>query len=241
MNHGRYLGLMMMMLHLSSAEIALSQVAQPVDRTLQPVASVVIPEASAIAVIFKTPMTYVPKGQKQNYPVTGFLAEPLKDDRGNVVVPVNALVTLYLKPTDEGALISGNGIVIGGRLMSITTSSILVPAQTETVFFGSEYVPTPGIVNRVSTSFLSIVTDSDALKPELRFSLGLGLAIASGLSTPKAKSPPAVVTIGENSVYVLTLTAPVTLPSHLIPVTEPTPNQQMPTADTTSIKSLVSH
>lgn len=220
--YGRCLGLTIL-LYLSSARTIRSQVSviAPIPPSVN---SRIVPQGSAIAVLFKTPMSYIPQGQEANYPITGFLLEPLMGDGGNVLVPANTLVTLHLQPTERGALMSGNGIVVGGRLISIKTSSILLPAQSDISFFGAEFVPSPGVVNRVSTSFLEIVTDSDALKPELKLSLGIGLAIAAGLSTPKPKSPPAVVTIGENSVQVLTLSAPLTLPADLLPAPTPSPN-----------------
>jgi hypothetical protein len=196
---------------LSTHVFAQAQPTQPLTED-QPIT---IPESSAIAVSFKTQVVFNPKQKKYNYryPVTLSLVQPLRDSNGNIIAPVDSLVSAYLKPTSGAAVIEGASIVIGGRVIPIKTTGILVPAQTDPTAFGSEYTPSPGRLSNLSESLLLwLGTSEGTLKAPIQTALGAGLALATGLSQPTPKAIPPVVTIGQGDIYVLTLASTVTLP-----------------------------
>ncbi len=115
--------------------ITLPAIAQPVpSQTLQPQAlsqEISIPLDTAIIISFPASVT-VDVGQKKDYPLTLPLASAIKDNQGNVVAPENTPITIVLKPTDGGAKIIGQSLVINGRIVSIKASSQMIPGTTIT-------------------------------------------------------------------------------------------------------------
>lgn len=78
--------------------------------------------------------------------------------------------------------------------------------------FDAQFEPSPGGVNRVANNLLNVVVDADGLEAPVRAGAGIGLAVISGLSTPKAKNAPKIVNIVEETVYVLTLSKALSVP-----------------------------
>jgi hypothetical protein len=172
----------------------------------------IIPAQSVIAITIRSPITYIPEDTEYSYPMTGFLAAPIFDDQGVPIALEESLVTLQLRPMKGGAQLQAEGIVVGNRLIPIQTSTILIPAQRDPFLFDSQFEPSPGVVNRVANNLLNVVVDSDGLEAPVRAGAGIGLAVISGLSTPRAKDSPKVVNIIEETVYVLTLSEPLSVP-----------------------------
>ncbi len=181
--------------------------------------SVTVPKSSAIIVSFPAEIMLDPKRQ-HNVPITLPLVRPLVDLEGNVVVPAKSLVSAQLKPMKGGDLVEVIALVIGGRVVPINAIGTLVPAQKKPEDYSNQYVPNPGPLNNVFNSLSNWQLSSTYLNlnrnARLNDYIGIGLAVANGLTTPKPKDPPAYVSISQGTVYILTLATPFSIPKKLV-------------------------
>jgi hypothetical protein len=191
----------------------------------------VIPQTAGVVISLPMPIT-VDVGQHQDYPLTVPLSQPLMDSQGNTVVPVNAPVTIKLKPENGGARIVAESIVIGGQIVSIQASSAVIPGNTITQQEGAETA-------RQSSAVYGNLFGAamGAIAPQARKAdafdqggmIGGALGILTGMNSPKSLR---VVQLPQGSVYVLSLQAPIALPTNLValqPAPTPAPTQQAPT------------
>jgi hypothetical protein len=181
--------------------------------------TVTIPKSSAIIVSFPAEITLDPKRQ-HNVPMTLPLMRPVVDADGNIVIPAKSLAIAQLKSMPGGDLIEVTAVVVGGRVVPINAIGTLVPAQKKPEDYSNQYIPSPGPLNNTFNSLSNWQLSSNYLSlnknARLNDYIGIGLAVANGLTTPTPKSPPAYVNITQGSIYILTLANSVTLPKKLV-------------------------
>jgi hypothetical protein len=167
-----------------------------------------IPQDTAIIVSFPAPVT-VDVGQKKDYPLTLPLASAIKDAQGNVVAPENTPVTIVLKPTDGGAKIVAQSLVINGRIVSIKASSQMIPGTTITHKRANDKAVENGSVwGRLTGSTLGFLSNGDPEQFDRGAMLGSAIGLVSGLRSAENTR---IVQIPQSSVYVLSLEAPIQL------------------------------
>ncbi|BAY60320.1 MULTISPECIES: hypothetical protein [Calothrix] len=169
---------------------------------------ITIPQDTAIIVSFPAPVT-VDVGQKKDYPLTLPLASAIKDAQGNVVAPENTPVTIVLKPTDGGAKIIAQSLVINGRIVSIKASSQMIPGTTITQKRANDKAVENGSVwGRITGSTLGFISNGDPEQFDRGAMLGSAIGLVSGLRSAENTR---IVQIPQSSVYVLSLEAPIQL------------------------------
>lgn len=169
---------------------------------------IIIPQDTAIIVSFPAPVT-VDVGQKKDYPLTLPLASAIKDAQGNVVAPENTPVTIVLKPTDGGAKIVAQSLVINGRIVSIKASSQMIPGTTITHKRANDKAVENGSVwGRLTGSTLGFLSNGDPEQFDRGAMLGSAIGLVSGLRSAENTR---IVQIPQSSVYVLSLEAPIQL------------------------------
>lgn len=177
----------------------------------QPPASsqeITIPQDTAVIVSFPAPVT-VDVGQKKDYPLTVPLASAIKDAQGNVIAPENTPVTIVLKPTNGGAKIVAQSLVINGRIVSIKASSQVIPGTTITHKRANDKAVENGSVwGRIGGSTLGFLNQGDPEQFDRGAMLGSAVGLVSGLRSAENTR---VVQIPQSSVYVLSLEAPINL------------------------------
>ncbi|OUL24181.1 hypothetical protein BV378_19905 [Nostoc sp. RF31YmG] len=194
----------------ASAQLVPSVSPQP---TVQPQPQAVsqdltIPQDTAIIVSFPASVT-VDVGQKKDYPLTLPLASAIKDAQGNVVAPENTPVTIVLKPTDGGAKIVAQSLVINGRIVSIKASSQMIPGTTITQKRANDKAVENGSVwGRLTGSTLGFLSNGDPEQFDRGAMLGSAIGLVSGLRSAENTR---IVQIPQSSVYVLSLEAPIQL------------------------------
>ncbi|OUL28771.1 hypothetical protein [Nostoc sp. 106C] len=167
-----------------------------------------IPQDTAIIVSFPASVT-VDVGQKKDYPLTLPLASAIKDAQGNVVAPENTPVTIVLKPTDGGAKIVAQSLVINGRIVSIKASSQMIPGTTITQKRANDKAVENGSVwGRLTGSTLGFLSNGDPEQFDRGAMLGSAIGLVSGLRSAENTR---IVQIPQSSVYVLSLEAPIQL------------------------------
>ncbi|OUL36943.1 hypothetical protein BV372_04710 [Nostoc sp. T09] len=167
-----------------------------------------IPQDTAIIVSFPASVT-VDVGQKKDYPLTLPLASAIKDAQGNVVAPENTPVTIVLKPTDGGAKIVAQSLVINGRIVSIKASSQMIPGTTITQKRANDKAVENGSVwGRLTGSTLGFLSNGDPEQFDRGAMLGSAIGLVSGLRSAENTR---IVQIAQSSVYVLSLEAPIQL------------------------------
>ncbi|MEH2188466.1 MAG: hypothetical protein V7K64_20190 [Nostoc sp.] len=187
--------------------------AQPVTtQPLQPTPAVNqeinIPQDTAIIVSFPASVT-VDVGQKKDYPLTLPLASAIKDNQGNIVAPENTPVTITLKPTDGGAKIVAQSLVVNGRIVSIKASSQMIPGTTITHMRANDKAVENGSVwGRIGGSTLGFFSQGDPEQFDRGAMLGDAVGLISGLRSAENTR---IVQIPQSSVYVLSLEAPIQL------------------------------
>ncbi|MEH2421360.1 MAG: hypothetical protein V7K48_10670 [Nostoc sp.] len=193
--------------------IILPAIAQPITtQPLQPTQAVNqeinIPQDTAIIVSFPASVT-VDVGQKKDYPLTLPLASAIKDNQGNVVAPENTPVTITLKPTDGGAKIVAQSLVVNGRIVSIKASSQMIPGTTITHIRANDKAIENGSVwGRIGGSTLGFFNQGDPEQFDRGAMLGSAVGLISGLRSAENTR---IVQIPQSSVYVLSLEAPIQL------------------------------
>ncbi|MEH2248347.1 hypothetical protein [Nostoc sp.] len=187
------------------AEPIMTQPPQPTQAVNQ---EINIPQDTAIIVSFPAPVT-VDVGQKKDYPLTLPLASAIKDNQGNVVAPENTPVTITLKPTDGGAKIVAQSLVVNGRIVSIKASSQMIPGTTITHIRANDKAIENGSVwGRIGGSTLGFFSQGDPEQFDRGAMLGSAVGLISGLRSAENTR---VVQIPQSSVYVLSLEAPIQL------------------------------
>ncbi|BAY93312.1 MULTISPECIES: hypothetical protein [unclassified Tolypothrix] len=192
----------------ASAQPTTNAAPQP---TVQPQAAsqdLTIPQDTAIIVSFPASVT-VDVGQKKDYPLTLPLASAIKDAQGNVVAPENTPVTIVLKPTDGGAKIVAQSLVINGRIVSIKASSQMIPGTTITQKRANDKAVENGSVwGRLTGSTLGFISNGDPEQFDRGAMLGSAIGLVTGLRSAENTR---IVQIPQSSVYVLSLEAPIQL------------------------------
>lgn len=167
-----------------------------------------IPQDTALIVSFPAPIT-VDVGQKKDYPLTVPLASAIKDAQGNIIAPENTPVSIVLKPSDGGAKIIAQSIVINGRIVAIKASSQTIPGTTITHKRANDKAVENGSIwGRIGGSVMGYSSNGDPEQFDRGAMLGSAIGLISGLRSPENTR---VVQIPQSSVYVLSLEAPITL------------------------------
>lgn len=191
--------------------LTLPATAQPVPTQPQPQIapqSISIPQDTAIVVSFPAPIT-VDVGQKKEYPLTVPLASAIKDTQGNTIAAENTPVTIVLKPTDGGAKIVAQSLVINGRIVAIKASSQTIPGTTITHKRANDKAVENGSIwGRIGGSTLGFLSNGDPDQFDRGAMLGSAVGLLTGLRSPENTR---IVQIPQSSVYVLSLEAAITL------------------------------
>lgn len=187
---------------------ALPATAQPVPpSTTQPQVvntEASIPQDTALIISFPAPVT-VDVGQKKDYPLTVPLASAIKDNQGNIIAPENTPVSIVLKPSDGGAKIVAQSIVINGRIVAIKASSQIIPGTTITHKRANDKAVENGSIwGRIGGSTLGFLSNGDPDQFDRGAMLGSAVGLLSGLRSPENTR---IVQIPQSSVYVLSLEA----------------------------------
>ncbi|BAZ28663.1 hypothetical protein NIES4074_10970 [Cylindrospermum sp. NIES-4074] len=185
--------------------ITLPANAQQVPTQPPPVSQeITIPQDTAIIVSFPAPVT-VDIGQKKDYPLTVPLVSAIKDAQGNVIAPENTPVTIILKPSDGGAKIVAQSLVINGRVVSIKATSQTIPGTTIIHKRANDKAVENGSVwGRIGGSTLGFLSQGDPEQFNRGAMLGSAVGLVSGLRSAENTR---VVQIPQSSVYVLSLEA----------------------------------
>jgi hypothetical protein len=201
-----------------SAEVVVSRPAS--------VAQAMIPQTAGV--VIKLPgAVNVDVGQKQDFPLTVPLAQPLMDLQGNEIVPVNTPVSVKLKPENGGARIVAESIVVRGQIVPIQAMTAVIPGNTiEQVSSSERARENSGMFGNLFGSVMG-ATARNSRKAEMFDQGGMiggAIGILSGMGSPKNIR---LVQLPADSVYVLTLQAPIALPI----LATPQPAVQAPQAE----------
>ncbi len=175
-----------------------------------------IPQTAGIVISLPGNLT-VDVGQKQDYPLTVPLAQPLFDTAGNEVVPANSPVVIKLKPEQGGARIVAEAIVVRGQIVAVQAATAVIPGNTITQTEGADVArQNSAVYGNLFGSILGAAapTAHKADAFDQGGMIGGALGILSGMGAPKSLR---VVQLPQGSVYVLTLQAPVVLPTFARP------------------------
>ncbi len=189
--------------------VTLPATAQPVSPQPQAVSQdITIPQDTAIIVSFPAPVT-IDVGQKQDFPLTLPLSTAIKDAQGNVVAPENTPVSIILKPTNGGAKIVAQSLVINGRVVSIKASSQIIPGTTITQKRANDKaVENSSIWGKITGSTLGFFGNSSPEQTDKGGMLGTAIGLVTGLGSAENTR---IVQIPQSSIYVLSLEAPIQL------------------------------
>lgn len=185
-----------------------------------------IPQTAGVVIKLPAAVT-VDVGQKQDYPMTVPLAQPLMDLQGNEVVPMNTPVTIKLKPENGGAKIVAESIVVRGQIVAIQAASAVIPGNTITQQSGADRArENSGVLGNLFGAVMG-ATAGESRKAsafDQGGMIGGAIGILSGMTSPKNIR---IVQLPADSVYVLTLQAPISLPTiAATPQVEPTQANQ---------------
>jgi len=194
---------------------------------------ITIPKFSAITTTFCSDVKFNHE-QASSFPVTLSLARPIMDNNGNVIAPINSLVSATVDANGNEIKIQPNALVIGGRYIPIETEKVALPALTDTRrsfnnFSSSFDRGQRGVAFRVTDNlidWLALSRTNSVLEADTTTLLGFGLSVATGiaqgLNEPDPPDPEEsrVMEIREGIQLIFPLKASVELP--------PMPNRQSP-------------
>lgn len=202
----------------------------PPEPSVQLDREVIVPEFSVIAVAFCSAIKFENE-RDDHFPVTLFLARPIMDANGEIVAPVNSLVSAQVEPTSRGVKIQVDALVVGGRLIPVKTAALSIPILStvkEDPYGdyaygdgGSYYAPQPGrgLALSVANGLQYWLPNQEFLPGTASSLLGAGLAIAAGVAaaTDKPKREK-LIEVPEGGTLIFPLLSPVTLPSTVMRV-----------------------
>lgn len=203
---------------------------------------VTIPQSSAIIITFPIALTF-DISRKKSLTTAAYLAKPVLDSNGNVVAETNSPINIQLQPTQGGAQLKAEALVIGGRVTPILASGPLIPDhKVITTSSMQRAQANQGLLSNIAGSAFNVLfgvfggatrtsNDQSINFSNIGNSVGTGLGVISGLSSPKTTRQ---VEIPQGSVYILTLEAPVTLLPKVIQTSTITQTPAIPTAVATS-------
>lgn len=181
---------------------------QPMMPPAQGRGPVTLPQSTGIIVIFPSEVV-IDAGQPRDYPMTLPLAQAIVDGAGNVVVPENTPVSVMLRPTEGGAQVIAQSLVVNGQIVPIEASSPLIPGTTVTHMRANDRAVENGAVwGRLVGSGFGFMSGGDPDEFDRGAMLGSAVGLLSGLRSPENTR---VVQIPQGSVFVLSLSAPVNL------------------------------
>jgi hypothetical protein len=183
--------------------------AQPVPSQPAPVSqNITIPQNTAVVISFPASVT-VDVGQKKDYPLTVPLASAIKDEQGNVIAPENTPVTIVLQPSDGGAKIVAQSLIVNGKIVAIKASSQAIPGTTITQKRANDKAIENGSVwGRIGGSTLGFISQGDPDQFDRGAMLGSAIGLVTGLRSAENIR---VVQIPQSSVYVLSLETPINI------------------------------
>jgi len=152
-------------------------------------------------------------GQKQEYPLTVPLAQPVQDIQGNVVVPEGTAVSIKIKPVKGGGQIVAEFLLINSQVVPVQASSSVIPGFTITHKSANQKaVENRSVFGSLLGSAMGFAGGRDPGRTADGFDrgamLGSTIGIVSGLTSPENTR---LVRIPQGSVYVLPLQAPLRL------------------------------
>ncbi|HBB33082.1 MAG TPA: hypothetical protein DDZ80_04375 [Cyanobacteria bacterium UBA8803] len=176
---------------------------QPIPNT-----TVTIPKATAIVVTFPNNTQFDAGGQK-SFPIVLRLAEPILDNNGNVLAPVNSRVNALLVPVDKSTQIVLQSLIIKGKIVPIKAYSQKIPGIKIRVKTRMEqaknYALSSGRFGTVALAFNNNSNSSDMVKFTL-ISQAAGAIV--GFLSPRSIL---VTEFAQNSEYILMLEETVAL------------------------------
>ena len=171
-----------------------------------------IPQTAGLVISLPGAIT-IDVGQKQDYPLTVPLAQPLFNLQGEEIVPANSPVSIKFKPESGGARIVAEAIVVRGQLVKIQAMTDVIPGNTITQQSGADRArENSGVFGNLFGAVMG------AAAPESRKAsafdqggmIGGAVGILSGITSPKNLR---ILQLPQGSVYVLLLQAPIALPA----------------------------
>lgn len=170
----------------------------------------VIPQTTGIIVTFPAAVVVNVKDHRDEYPLTLPLAQAITDRQGNILVPQNTPVSIILRPTDQGAQIVAQSIVINGQIVPIQAASPTIPSTRVTRQSANQRAVESGsVLGRLGGSVFGFASGGDPDQFDRGAMLGSALGLANGLRSSDSDE---LVQIPQGSVYVLALQAPIALP-----------------------------
>lgn len=154
-----------------------------------------LPASSAVTITFCSNIKFDAE-QSSSFPVTVFLARPLLDTEGNIIAPINSLVSATVTPTDKGVKIQANALVIGGQYIPIETPTLSVPILSEVQRQNNYYSnygyqqQNPSVYFNVANNLQGWLNVQGILDDGTSDVIGAGLAIASGVSLGLSSKEP---------------------------------------------------
>jgi hypothetical protein len=170
-----------------------------------------IPQSTAIVVTFPSDFSF-DVGDGKNYPITLRLAEPIMDNKGNIVAPANSPVDATLLPIDGDAQIVAKSLIINGKLVPIQAVSRTIPSVKVTLKSRMEqatnYAQSFGSVSSPIIGFTDQNNSNNTSNANL---LSHGIGAIVGFLSPQYQQ---VANFVKGSEYILVLEEEVALPSN---------------------------
>jgi hypothetical protein len=167
----------------------------------------IIPASAAIAIGF--PDELVLNARKETV-ATLRTAQPVYDEQGEEVAPINSLISARLKPTKGGVEIVADSLLIRGRVVPIQASSIVVPGQSVTMISGAEHAKEASMIgSKLGGQALGAINPENFVGIKSGAMAGGAVGILFGLFSPKKET---VVKIPQGSIYILSVQSAVILP-----------------------------
>jgi hypothetical protein len=189
---------------------------QTSDRCIQPPCTermmpqpilVTVPQSTAIVVAFPASIAVDVGDEDEPYPLTLPLAQAIRDPQGNVLIPENTPVSIVVQPTDHGAKIVAQSLVVNGHIVPIQASSPVIPSATITHRRANDRAIENGaVLGRLVGSGFGFLNSGDPDQFDRGAMLGNTVGMLMGLRSPQRTH---VVQIPQGSVFVLALEAPI--------------------------------
>lgn len=148
--------------------------------------------------------------QEQGYPISLQLLQPLRNSKGQVAISKNAVISAQIQPTETGARLVTESIIVQGRTIPVKATSQTIPGREVKVKDRfQEAKQKQQTFGRLGHSVVGVVGGGSGQSQKMGGLVGSAVGLVSGMTSSDEIQ---LVAIQQGSTFVLTLDEAIELP-----------------------------
>lgn len=149
--------------------------------------------------------------QDQGYPISLRLLQPLRNGKGQIAIPKNAVISAQIQPTETGARLVTESIIVQGHAIPVSAKSQTIPSREVKVKDRfQEAKQKQQTFGRLGHSVVGVVGGGSGQSQKMGGLVGSAVGLVSGMTSSDEIQ---LVALQKGSTFVLTLDEAIELPA----------------------------